>query len=211
MCVSGSADREVLTAPVLTVAERLLGARLSHHTPEGTVTVRLTEVEAYAGPRDPASHAHRGPTPRTEVMFGPAGHLYVYRSHGIHWCANIVTGTPGEASAVLLRAGAIVAGEELARHRRGPRVPDRDLTRGPGRLGQALGISDAVGGVDVLDDGPVHLQLQEPLSAEQVRTGPRVGVSRAAEWPWRFWIEGEPSVSAYRAAPRRDPPRRPLG
>ena len=205
MLVGGSADREVLAAPVLTVAARLLGARLSHTTAAGTVTVRITEVEAYAGPNDPASHAFRGPTRRTEVMFGPAGRLYVYRSHGLHWCANVVTGVDGEASAVLLRAGAVVEGRSLVRQRRGPRIPERDLTRGPGRLCQALGITDALGGVDLLGGGPVRLEVERPLPDDQILAGPRVGVSRAADRPWRFWIAGDPCVSAYRASPRRVP------
>lgn len=201
--MDGSADRELLAAPVLTVAARLLGAHLTHIAPEGTVTMRLTEVEAYAGPHDPASHAYRGPTARTEVMFGPPGRLYVYRSHGIHWCANVVTGVDGEASAVLLRAGAVIEGADLVRHRRGPTIAERDLTRGPGRLCQALGITDEHAGADLLARGSLRLSLFEPLPAASVRTGPRVGVSRAADRPWRFWIDGDPTVSAYRASPRR--------
>ncbi len=167
------------------------------------MTLRITELEAYAGPQDPASHAFRGPTPRTEVMFGPAGHLYVYRSHGLHWCANVVTGPDGEASALLLRAGAVEDGHDLVRVRRGPRIPERDLTRGPGRLCQALGITAEVAGTDLLAGGPVRLELAAPVAPSRIRTGPRVGVSRAADRPWRFWIDGEPSVSAYRASPRR--------
>lgn len=201
--MGGSADRELLAAPVLTAAVRLLGAHLTHTTEEGSVTLRLTEVEAYAGPDDPASHAFRGPTARTQVMFGPAGHLYVYRSHGLHWCANVVTGVDGVASAVLLRAGSVVDGRELVRARRGPRVPERDLTRGPGRLCQALGIDASVAGADLLGAASVRLELRPQVPADQVCSGPRVGVSRAAERPWRFWIAGEASVSPYRASPRR--------
>ena len=107
---------------VVDVAPRLLGWRLTHRTPEGVVTIELTEVEAYAGERDPASHAGRGRTPRNAIMYGPAGRLYVYFSYGMHWCANLVVGPEGAASAVLLRAGRVVEGADLARVRRGPRI-----------------------------------------------------------------------------------------
>ena len=124
-----------LAAPVEQVAPELLGAVLRH----GEVAVRLTEVEAYDGANDPASHAFRGRTPRNAVMFGPPGHLYVYFSYGMHWAANIICGPDGVASGVLLRAGEVIDGVEVARSRRG-RATDRDLARGPGRLTQALGI-----------------------------------------------------------------------
>ena len=141
--------RAALEGPVLEVAPRLLGCFLTH---DG-VTVRLTEVEAYAGTDDPGSHAYRGPTPRTEVMFGPPGHLYVYLSYGMHRCVNVVTGVAGRASAVLLRAGSVVRGAEQARARReaGRRTPvrDRDLARGPGVLTQALGLGASHHGLDL--------------------------------------------------------------
>jgi DNA-3-methyladenine glycosylase len=184
-----------LTDPVETVAPRLLGCLLVG----GGVTVRLTEVEAYAGlGADPASHAHRGPTPRNEIMFGPAGRLYVYFTYGMHWCANVVTGPEGEASAVLLRAGEVVEGIDAARERRGP-VRDRDLCRGPARLAKALGLDAAVLGANLLDpSSPVRLLSGAPSS--DVRSGPRVGVSGGADVPWRFWLADEPTVSVYRRA-----------
>jgi DNA-3-methyladenine glycosylase len=198
--VTGSPDalRAALAAPPLAVAPRLLGAVLRHRTPEGTVAVRLTEVEAYAGADDPGSHAHRGRTRRNAVMFGPPGHLYVYFTYGMHHCCNVVVGEPGTASAVLLRAGEVGEGLELARARRG-RCPDRDLARGPARLCRALAIDRAHDGAD-LTSGPLELELGEPVPAARVRSGPRVGLRQAADHPWRFWVDGEPTVSAYRAA-----------
>lgn len=189
---------EVLHRPVLEAAPRLLGAVLAH----GDVAVRLTEVEAYAGADDPGSHAFRGETPRTRTMFGPAGGLYVYFVYGMHFCANVVCGPSGTASAVLLRAGEVVSGADVATRRRGG-APPRDLARGPARLCRALGISGEHDGTDLLT-GPVRLELAEPVPASQVVTGPRVGLRQAADRPWRWWVEGEPSVSPYRpAAPRR--------
>lgn len=189
-----SADLSVLLAGApLDVAPRLLGAVLRH----GSVSVRLTEVEAYAGAADPGSHAYRGRTRRNEVMFGPAGRLYVYFTYGMHHCANVVCGPPGEAGAVLVRAGEVVEGLEVARDRRdGAR--DRDLARGPARLCRALGIGPEHNGAD-LGSGPVLLTPVETVPGVVV-TGPRVGLRHAAERPWRFWLEGEPSVSAYRPA-----------
>lgn len=205
----GSAiGRDDLEGPALGVAPRLLGCHLTH----AGVTVRLTEVEAYAGTDDPGSHAFRGPTPRTEVMFGPPAHLYVYLSYGMHRCVNVVTGPAGRASAVLLRAGEVVIGADRARARReaGRRSPvrDRDLARGPGVLTRALGLGAAHDGLDLTaGDSPVQLVAGEPVEAHRVRTGPRVGVSGEGGdgniYPWRFWIEGEQTVSVYRPAPRR--------
>ncbi|HET7304917.1 MAG TPA: DNA-3-methyladenine glycosylase [Segeticoccus sp.] len=186
--------------PVLQVAPDLLGARVRH----AGVTVRLTEVEAYDGQNDPGSHAFRGETPRTRVMFGPPGHLYVYFSYGMHWCCNLVCGEPGRASAVLLRGGEVADGIELARARRGG-MKDRDLARGPARLAQALALTGAQNGAEVtVADGEV--QVCRPSSpggaASSVRSGPRVGVSGAggdgSAYPWRFWLDGEATVSAYR-------------
>lgn len=183
-----------LSLPAPELAPHLLGCVLR----VGDVAVRLTEVEAYAGEHDPASHAWRGPTPRTQVMFGPAGHLYVYRSMGLHFCANIVCGPDGEAAAVLLRAGEVVDGVETARARRGG-VPDVRLARGPGCLGQALGLTTADSGAP-LDGSRVALAAREHVPA-RIRSGPRVGISRAADTPWRFWLDGDPTVSAYRRSP----------
>jgi DNA-3-methyladenine glycosylase len=189
---------DLLLEPVAEVAPRLLGARLTH----GGVTVRLTEVEAYDGANDPASHAYRGPTARNDVMFGPPGHLYVYFSYGVHWCANVVCGPQGTASAVLLRAGEVVDGLATARARRGDR-PDEALARGPANLTQALGIDREQDGLDL--DGLLVLP-PVPASAEDIVSGPRVGVTLAHDVPWRFWLRGERYVSAYRRSPRAPGP-----
>jgi DNA-3-methyladenine glycosylase len=192
---------EVLSEPVLEAAPRLLGAVLR----SGDVAVRLTEVEAYDGPRDPGSHAFRGRTARNAVMFGPPGHLYVYFTYGMHWCANVVCGQEGTPSAVLLRAGEVVDGLAAARARRTAARLDRDLARGPARLCQALGIDATANGHDLRCE-PLTLTLADS-PATTVESGPRVGLRLAADRPWRFWLPGEPSVSIYRpAAPR---PRRP--
>ncbi len=197
---------EVLRGDVLDVAPRLLGAHLTH----AGVTLRLTEVEAYAGSADPGSHAFRGRTPRTEVMFGRAGLLYVYFTYGMHFCANVVTGTEGSASAVLLRAGEVVDGHAVAAERR-PGVRARDLARGPARLARTLALGREQNGLDLLDpatDG--RLVLADPVDPSAVATGPRVGVSGAggdgAAYPWRYWLAGEPPVSPYRAAVARRRP-----
>jgi DNA-3-methyladenine glycosylase len=193
-----------LLGPVDAVAPALLGCWVVTDRPEGTVAVRLTEVEAYSGEgEDPASHAHRGPTPRAAIMFGPPGRLYVYFSYGVHWCANVVVGPEGRGSAVLLRAGEVVAGEELAAVRRPSAKVARDLARGPARLTQALAIGPDDGGAHVLDPASsVRLHAGEPPAA--VSAGPRVGITRATELPWRFWETGAASVSAFRpGGPRR--------
>lgn len=174
----------------------LLGRELRGHG----VTVRITEVEAYGGVLDPASHAYTR-TPRSEPMYGPPWRLYVYRSYGIHWCANVVTGPTEQAAAVLVRAGEVVDGVDLARGRRGD-VPDVRLARGPGNLAQALGITGTDLGADLLDPSSgVHLGPERVRDVD-VAQGPRVGVARAADVPWRFWIAGHPTVSAYRRSPR---------
>ncbi|HEU5044910.1 MAG TPA: DNA-3-methyladenine glycosylase [Nocardioidaceae bacterium] len=192
----------LLAQPASEVAPRLLGAWFSHSTDEGTVTVELTEVEAYMGQADPASHAFRGPTPRNEVMFGEPGRLYVYRSYGMHWCCNVVTGHDGTASAVLLRAGRVVHGLDLARERRGERVKDRSLARGPGCLGQALGLSREQNGANLLADGPLCLRPGSLVPTDRIASGHRVGVTLAHDVPWRFWVLDEPTVSAYKRSPR---------
>jgi DNA-3-methyladenine glycosylase len=185
-----------LSLPPDEVAPALLGAVLRH----GPVAVRLTEVEAYDGVDDPASHAARGRTPRNAVMFGPPGRLYVYFSYGMHWAANLVCRAEGQAAGVLLRAGEVVDGLELARSRRG-RATDRDLARGPGRLTQALAIDSGQLGRDVFDGG--DLTLTPGVGPEPpIECGPRVGVSLAADRPWRFWVAGDAYVSDYRRSPR---------
>jgi DNA-3-methyladenine glycosylase len=186
--------RAFFERPVLEVAPELLGAVVTH----ARVSVRLTEVEAYDGPNDPGSHAYRGPTPRNRTMFGPAGHLYVYFSYGIHWCANVVCGPDGTASAVLLRAGEVVRGADVAQRRRGASVSTRDLARGPARLTQALGLGRAHDGADLLDGAVALLPPDAPPG--RTRTGPRVGLRGAADRPWRFWVDGDRYVSAYRPA-----------
>jgi DNA-3-methyladenine glycosylase len=187
---------DVLDGRVLDVAPRLLGGVLRH---DG-VAVRLTEVVAYDGANDPGSHAYNRMTARNEVMFGPAGRLYVYFTYGMHYCCNVVTGTEGTASAVLLRAGEVVEGVPLARERRG-RGNDRDLARGPARLCQALGIERDQNGADLA--GP-ELSLELPEApAPAISTGPRVGLRLAADRPWRFWITDDPTVSRYVAAKPR--------
>ncbi|RFU41084.1 DNA-3-methyladenine glycosylase [Actinomadura logoneensis] len=202
--------RDFFDGPVETVAPLLLGSVLVHATDEGTVAVRLTEVEAYAGPRDPASHAYRGQTARNAVMFGPPGHAYVYFTYGMHYCANLVCGPAGTASGILLRAGEIIGGEELAVARR-PRSSVRDLARGPARLCNALAIARAENGLDVCDpDSPLRVLPGDRIDAAAVRSGPRVGVNGGKDTPWRFWIDGDPTVSVYRPhVPRRRTAARP--
>jgi DNA-3-methyladenine glycosylase len=243
--------RDFLARPATEVAPELLGCVLEHETAAGLVAVELTEVEAYAGQADPASHAYRGMTRRNAVMFGPPGHAYVYFTYGMHFCVNVVCSGAGSVSAVLLRAGAVIEGEDLARARRSNRRPGpgrnqetsppasprqaplawRDLARGPARLCQALDIDRSLDGADLCVAGsPLRLR-PAPLAAnaggrttvrsgsglaprdgpvETPRTiarGPRVGVSMAAEVPWRFWFAGDPTVSEYRKhVPRQRKP-----
>jgi DNA-3-methyladenine glycosylase len=202
--LNGLFDQERLSGPVLAAARGLLGAVLEVDSPQGTVAVALSEVEAYAGPVDPASHAYRGRTPRNAVMFGPAGFLYVYFVYGMHWCCNVVCGPTGEASAVLLRAGRVVAGEAIARDRRPAARTDAELARGPARLATALGITGSGTGTDLLDPAsPIRLRVGARIPDAAVVSGPRVGVAVAAEVPWRFWIAGDPTVSPYRPGTRR--------
>lgn len=187
-------DSRVLEAPAIEVAPLLLGAVLT----VDDVAVRLTEVEAYLGELDPGSHAFRGRGRRNAVMYGPPGHLYTYFTYGMHVCANVVCSPEGTASAVLLRAGEVIGGIDIARHRRVTSRRDSDLAQGPARLCVALGITLADGGAD-LNSGRFRLELGEPVAYE---TGPRTGVSGdggSLDFPWRFWIPGEPSVSPYKA------------
>jgi DNA-3-methyladenine glycosylase len=160
--------------------------------------VRITEVEAYGGVNDPASHAFTR-TARSEIMYGPPWRLYVYQTRH-HFCANIVTGPTDEAAAVLIRSGEVIAGHELAHGRRGP-MPDARLARGPGNLAQALGITLADLGQDV-HVGP-GVQLGPTVEQDfDIASGPRVGVSKAADVRWRFWIAADPTVSAYKRSRR---------
>lgn len=227
-------ERGLLLERADIVAPALLGMLLVRD--DGRI-LRLVEVEAYAGPDDPASHAYRGRTPRNATMWGPPGHLYVYRSYGIHWCANVTCGPEGHASAVLLRAGEVVGGIELVRAARRPAagggavgggreladrdLADRDLARGPGRLGQAMGLDRSHDGADLLT-GDRGLRLLAPVPGVgagpagrggqaggagpgEVATSTRTGVSRAADLPWRFYLPASPAVSPH----RRHRPRRP--
>lgn len=168
---------------------------------------RIVEVEAYCGTQDPAAHTYRGRTPRNATMFGAAGLLYVYRSYGLHWCANVVCGEVGEGVAVLVRALRPLAGlDEMRAARQGGRRPDappmvdRDLCRGPGRLCQALGLSGAHDGADLVTvDQDIRLE-DDGWTPPAVEQGVRVGISAAAERPWRWWISGAPEVSRGRQA-----------
>ena len=242
-------SRDFFARPAVEVAPELLGCILEHETTAGLVAVELTEVEAYAGQADPASHAYRGMTRRNAVMFGPPGHAYVYFTYGMHFCVNVVCLGEGGPSAVLLRAGAVIEGEELARARRSNRRPSRarnqetspqaparqprqaplawrDLARGPARLCQALDIDRSLDGADVcVASSPLRLrparlagnaggritgrsgtglaQGDDPVDTpRKIAAGPRVGVSMAAEVPWRFWLAGDPTVSVYRPGAR---------
>ena len=275
--------RNFFDRPATEVAPDLLGCILWHASPAGLVATRLVEVEAYRGEIDPASHAFRGRTARNSVMFGPPGHAYVYFSYGVHYCVNLVCEPAGRAEAVLIRAGAVVAGAELARRRRyglpdtadevhdgpnargtvgdrgsaaaasprpdsgsdrngtsagrdsadssgtsagrGPaasdgrhvRSRDLDLARGPGRLCQALGIDRSQDGTDVCaPGGPLGISppsaLDRPVAAAlgAIATGPRVGISRAADRPWRYWLAGDGHVSIYRPSKPREARPKPV-
>ncbi len=211
--------RQFFGRPATEVAPLLLGCVLVHETAEGVVAAELTEVEAYTGHTDPASHAFRGRTPRNEVMFGEPGHAYVYFTYGMHFCVNLVCQPAGEAAAVLLRAGRVVDGADLATRRRAgrdgglPGSPARrqaQLASGPARLCQALGIAREQDGADVCDlAGALRICAGAGaggIAVERIASGPRVGVSTGAEVPWRYWIAGDPTVSAYRPhVPRRRP------
>ncbi|WP_438294569.1 DNA-3-methyladenine glycosylase [Streptomyces sp. HUAS TT7] len=194
--------RDFFDRPVLEVAPDLLGRTLVRHTASGPLELRLTEVEAYDGPNDPGSHAFRGRTPRNEVMFGPPGHAYVYFTYGMWHCLNLVCGPEGRASGVLLRAGEIRVGADLARKRRISARHDRELAKGPARLATALDVGRTLNGTDVCDgpEAPLSILTGTPPTPDQVRSGPRTGVGGdGAPHPWRFWISEDPTVSPYRA------------
>lgn len=197
---SGSAPvpRSFFDRPVLEVAPDLLGRVVVHAAPDGRVAVRLTEVEAYDGPNDPGSHAYRGLSKRNATMFGPPGHVYVYFTYGMHYCMNLVCGPPKVPTGILLRGAAVVEGVELARERRHTAKNDNDLARGPARLVEALGLGRADDGADICGDGPLRLLHGTPPGRDRIRTGPRVGLREAADFPWRFWIDTDPTVSTYR-------------
>jgi DNA-3-methyladenine glycosylase len=219
--------REFFDRPATDVAPDLLGCVLWHASPAGLVAARLVEVEAYRGSLDPASHAYRGPTARNAVMFGPPGHAYVYFSYGMHYCVNLVCQPASQGEAVLLRAGAVVGGADLARRRRyglpdtdgstggASRQRERDLARGPGRLCQALGIDRSMDGADACAPGgpigisPPHVFDQAEAAKSAISIGPRVGISRAADRPWRYWLAGDDHVSAYKSLRSAEPQPKP--
>lgn len=191
--------REQLRVDVLPAAQMLLGCRLAADRPDGTVLVRLVEVEAYRGADDPAAHSYRGRTPRNAVMFGPPGHLYVYFVYGMHFCANISCLPDGQPGAVLLRAAEVVSDVGAARLHRPTARSDAELARGPARLATLLGLRREHNGMDLTDPAsPVRLLRGESIPAADIRTGPRVGVAAAQDRAWRFWVHGSPAVSAYR-------------
>jgi DNA-3-methyladenine glycosylase len=191
--------RDELATDVLDAAIRLLGCTVEADTPEGTVAVRLVEVEAYRGTDDPASHSFRGRTARNAVMFGPPGHLYVYFVYGMHFCANVTCLTDGEAGAVLLRAGEVTSDTSVAFARRPTARRAAELARGPARLAALLGLGRAHNGLDVTDPAsPVRVLAGPAADPASVRSGPRVGVAAAHDTPWRFWLAGSAAVSPYR-------------
>ncbi|MDT0265222.1 DNA-3-methyladenine glycosylase [Streptomyces sp. DSM 44915] len=204
--------RAFFDRPVLEVAPELLGRTLVRTTRDGVITVRITEVEAYAGEIDPGSHAYRGRTARNAAMYGPPGHAYVYFTYGMWHCLNLVCGPVGQASGVLLRAGEILTGAELARPRRASARRDVELAKGPARLATALGVDRELDGTDVCGGpagAPLGVRHGSPAARRLVNNGPRTGISGAgAVHPWRYWIVGDPTVSPYRAhQPRRRPAR----
>ncbi len=196
---------DILAGPAHLVAPMLLGSVITSSVDDTPVALRVTEVEAYGGVgEDPGSHAFRRRTPRNATMFGPAGLAYVYFTYGMHWCLCVVTGPEHDASAVLIRAGDVVRGIDVARHRRASAVSDRDLARGPARLTAALGITGELDGVDMLAArSPLRLRLPR-TALDGYAVGPRTGVGGAgAPTRWRFYLPDEPSVSPYRPAARR--------
>mgnify|MGYP006315135991 CR=1 FL=1 len=205
-------DPAFFARSVLDVAPGLLGCVVEHDSPEGRVAVRLTEVEAYDGADDPASHAYAGLTKRTSVMFGPPGRVYVYFTYGMHWCMNLVCLPEGRAGAVLLRAGEVVSGRPLARARRPAARGDHELARGPARLATALGVDGTQNGVDACRPSSALRVLRSSAQTRpDVRRGPRVGLTVATEQLWRFWFADEPSVSTYRTSKPRGSRRSPSG
>lgn len=203
--------RSFFARDAIEVAPNLLGAQITTSWGGETVTIRITETECYHGRgtgeiHDAGSHARMGRTARNASMFGEPGHLYVYFIYGLYSSVNLVCSPAGQASGVLLRAGEVIAGEEVAFQRRPKAAKARDLARGPGRLAMALGLKHPIhDGLDFLSpDGDVQVRvLASPLAAHSpgVSRGPRVGVSGEAggpDFPWRFWLTGDPSVSAYR-------------
>ncbi len=193
----GALPRSFYARSVFEVARDLVGLRLVHDTPRGRLSGRIVEVEVYAGARDPASHAYRGLTLRNAVMFGPPGHAYVYFTYGMHHCINVVTGREGSASAVLIRALEPVEGEEEMRTRRGV-VPRERLARGPGCVTSALALTLSANGAD-LTRPPLWVSREAPVRGpHRLVRGPRIGIRKAVEKPWRLFLLGHPCVSGPR-------------
>lgn len=199
--------RSFFDRPVLTVAPDLLGRTLVRRTPEGPIELRITEVEAYEGEADPGSHAYRGRTNRNASMFGPPGHAYVYFIYGMWFSLNLVCGPADHASGVLLRAGEVMVGADLAAKRRLSARNRSELAKGPARLATALDVDRSLDGTDLCGgpESPLSLLAGTSTSPDLVSSGPRTGVGGAgAAHPYRFWITHDPTVSPYRAhAPRR--------
>ena len=186
------------------LAPELLGKLIVHDDPgAGRIALRLVEVEAYAGSEDPGSHGYRGPTARNATMFGAPGHLYVYFTYGMHWCANVVCGRTGWSSAVLLRGGAPVAGIDAVRARRPAARRDRDLCSGPARLAQALGLTRAHDGIDLVR-GPLRILDDGVPPPEEPGVSARIGLAagKGDEHRWRWYVPGDPNVSRSRLPAR---------
>lgn len=182
---------ELLKNDPATVAPKLLGCILERTIDGQIIRARIVETEAY-NQSDPASHSYNGRTPRTDIMFGPAGYLYVYFTYGMHYCCNIVTGPVGTGSAVLIRAVEPLAGEEYMMKQR--RAEGTSLTNGPAKLCQAMNIDKTMNGHDLRDD-PLRLIMQPPLKPDEITSTTRVGISKAQNVPWRFYISNNPYVS----------------
>ena len=185
--------REFFARDPVVLARDLLGRVLFYKTPEGLLAGRIVETEAYTGAADPASHAFRGPTVRNAVMFGPAGHAYVYFTYGMHYCLNVTAEAPGTAGAVLLRALEPLAGVEMMRAR-GDHGPESRLLSGPGKIGRAFGLSLDDNGRD-FTRGPLGLAAGTPLPTREVAISRRIGISRAVDLPYRFAVASSRSVS----------------
>lgn len=190
--------REFYLQPVLTVARQAIGKVLVHRTPEGEAAGRIVEAEAYRGPQDRASHSSRGLTRRTAAMFGPPGHAYVYLLYGVSWAMNLVVALEGTPHAVLIRAIEPVRGLELMERRRGLSATARELTNGPGKLTQALGITGAQYGFDLCGDSLFLETSAHPRA--RIGRSPRINVESSGEWaarPWRFYERGNRYVSVH--------------
>lgn len=175
------------------VAKELLGCYLVHNSPEGVTAGRIVETEAYLGQTDPACHSYRGMTERCKTMFGPAGMVYVYLIYGIHYCFNITTDQPGVAAAVLVRALEPLEGIKLMQKRRG-RKKTTELCSGPGKLTQAMGFSLEHDGMSLFD-GIIEVYGGCLRPEEEIVTTTRIGISKAADWPLRFYLKNNSFIS----------------